>query len=90
MLMFLKKGHQNFGSSPRKMWVPQAYESVHSSGDQQAVLLTEVERLHAFLDGESCLVTWRTELWRPAQLDLLALTFVAGLSDLTQLLLSVC
>ena len=71
------------------MWVPHAYEPVHASSDQQAVLLTEVERLDAFVDAENCLVEWRPELWSPAQLDLLGLTFVAGLSDLTQLLLGV-
>lgn len=85
----LKVNPLSSGSSPREMWVPHAYQSVHASSDQQAVLLTEVERLDAFVDAENCLVEWRPELWSPAQLDLLGLTFVAGLSDLTQLLLGV-
>lgn len=77
------------GSSPRKMGVPHAYESVHPTGDQQAVLLTEVKSLDSFVDDENRLVTWCPELWCPAQLDLLVLAFIAGLSDLSQLLLSI-
>lgn len=72
------------------MWVPHAYESVHASSDQQAVLLTKVKCLDTFVDGENRLVTRCPQLWCPAQLDLLGLTFIAGLSDLTQLLLGVC
>lgn len=75
---------------PRKVWVPHAYEPVQASSDQQAVLLTQVKCLDTFVDDENPLVAWCPGLWRPAQLDLLGLTFVAGLSDLTQLLLSVC
>lgn len=76
--------------SPRKDGVPQAYESVQASCDQQAVLPAKVECLDAFVDGEDPLVARRPELWSPAQLDLLGLGFVDGLSDLSQPLLSVC
>lgn len=75
---------------PGKVWVPHAYEPVQASSDQQAMLLTKVKCLDTFVDDENPLVAWCPGLWRPAQLDLLGLTFVAGLSDLTQLLLSVC
>lgn len=72
------------------MWVPHAYESVHATSDQQATLLTKVKCLDTFVDDEDLLVMWCSELWRPGQLGLLGLSFVAGVSDLTQLLLSVC
>lgn len=72
------------------MWVPHANESVHAAGDQEAVLLTKVKGLHTFVDGENRLIARGSHLWSPVQLDLLGFTFIAGLSDLTQLLLSVC
>lgn len=53
----LGESSMNSGSSPRKMRVPHAYEAVHASSDQQAVLLTKVKRLDAFVDAENCLVT---------------------------------
>ena len=71
------------------MWVPHAYQSVHASSDQKAVLLTKVKGLDTFGYVENCLVTRCTELRSPAQLDLLGFTFIAGLSDIIQLLLSV-
>ena len=71
------------------MRVPHSYESVHASSDQQAVLLTKVKGLDTFVNGENCLVTRFPDLWSPAQLGLLGLALIAGLSDLTQLLLSV-
>lgn len=80
----------NSSFSPRRDGVPHAYESVQASGDQQAVLSAKVERLDAFMDSEDPLVARRPELWSPAQLDFLGLSFVDGLSDLSQLLLSVC
>lgn len=85
----LKENLLNIGSSPRKIWVPQAQEPVHTSSDQQPVPLTEVKCSDTFVDGENFVVTWCPELRYPAQLDLLGLTFIAGLSDLTQLPLSV-
>ncbi len=89
-MLIVLKNEQNSGSSPRKMGVPQSYEFVHASSDKQAVCLTNVKHLDAFVDGENYLVTWCPELWSPAQLDLLGFTFVASLCDLSQLLLSVC
>lgn len=84
------KSHQILFFSPRKDGVPHAYEPVQASSDQQAVLLAKVERLDAFVNGEDPLVARRPQLWDPAQLHLLGLGFVDSLSDLTQLLLSVC
>lgn len=86
----IKNKNIKFFLSPRKDGVPQAYESVQASCDQQAVLPAKVECLDAFVDGEDPLVARRPELWSPAQLDLLGLGFVDGLSDLSQPLLSVC
>lgn len=78
------------GSSPRKMWVPHAYESVHAASDQQTVLLTKVKGFDTFMDGENRLVAWSPELRCPGRLDLLCLAFIAGLSNLSQLLLGIC
>lgn len=80
----------NSGSSPAKMWVPDSDESVQASSDQHAVLVTKVEALDTFVNGKNSLVSGRSGLWRPVHLDLLGLSFITGLPDLSQLLLSVC